>query len=336
MKSITLLMLMLLASSQVLDETQAVKSGLESLAISKPMTYRNLTIFPITRSLAPMTEYLTLDEAVKKDWLTIREIGSGEVNFVELKNAGGKPVLIMTGEMINGAKQDRMLKDDVLIPPKSEWLRVPVYCVEHGRWVIVSPAFKSAGLVVPNALRQRARITEKQSAVWDEIAQSQDRLGIVSSTGTAMANYEDEDMRKEIAEYTERFNDIPKLAKNTVGVCVTTGSRVICVDIFANNTLLMKYWNKLLKSYIMDAIHETKSTIHMDEVRRLLNAVTHAQYISIGTPGLGNLFKIETDFGKGSALTHQKNLVHMDFFPDEVFADPEWRLDVRRDERLND
>ena len=336
MKSIVLAMLMLLAPAQMVIGQKAIESSLEELVIGKPITYRNLKIFPLTRRSVPKARYTTLDEAMKKDWLTIREIGSGDVNFVELKNTGSKTVLILTGEMISGAKQDRMLKDDVLIPPKSKWLRVPVYCVEHGRWVMASPAFKSSGLVVPNALRQCARISEDQAEVWDEIAASQDRLGIVSSTGTAMANYEDEDTKEKVAEYTQRFATLPKLTKNVVGVCVTTGNRIICLDIFANNELLMKYWSKLMKSYIMDALHETASTIHKDDVQGLLKTLVHARNVSIGTPGLGDLFKIETDFGKGSALIHQEQLVHMDFFPDEGFTDAEWQLEMRRNERLND
>ena len=334
MKLIAFIALMLLAPTQMLHKPQVVKSSLESLVISKPIIYKNLAIYPLTRRSAHTTEYVTLDEAMNKDWLTIREIGNGEVNFVELKNIGNKVVFIMTGEMISGAKQDRMLKDDVLIPPKSDWLRIPVYCVEHGRWVAVSSAFKSSGLVVPNALRQRARVTEKQSEVWDEIASSQDRLGIASGTGTARANYEDERTRKEIAEYMERLADMPKLRENTVGVCVTTGNRIVCVDIFANNDLLVKYWHKLLKSYVMDAIHETISTVHKAEIEGLLDALSHAQIISIGTPGLGDLFRIETDFGKGTALAYKENLVHMDFFIEDLHDEPDWRLDIRRDQRL--
>jgi hypothetical protein len=329
-------MLMLLAPVQMADEPRVIESSLEEMVIGKPITYKNLKIFPLTRRVAPKTRYTTLDEAMKKDWLTIREIGSGDVNFVELKNTGNQTVLILTGEMISGAKQDRMLKDDVIIPPKSKWVRVPVYCVEHGRWVMASPAFKSSGLVVPNALRQCARISEDQAEVWDEIAASQDRLGIVSSTGTAMANYEDEETKEKVAEYTQRFATLPKLTKNGVGVCVTTGNRIICLDIFASNDLFMKYWSKLLKSYVMDALHETASTIHKGDVQGLLKALVHARKISIGTPGLGDLFKIETDFGKGSALIQQAQMVHMDFFPDDGFTDAEWRLDMRRDQRLND
>ena len=86
----------------------------------------------------------------------------------------------------------------------------------------------------------------------------------------------------------------------------------------------------------MDAIRETRSSINKDDIQGLLNALTHAHSVSVGTPGLGNLLKIETDFGKGSALIHKANVVHMDFFPDDTFADPQWRLDLRRDQRLND
>ena len=271
MKPITLIMLMLVAQSQPFKGSKTAQSCLQQLIVAQPVTYKNLTIFPLVSHRMAQTDYVTLDEAMKRNWLTIKEIGSGEVNFVELKNTGIKAVFIMTGEMISGAKQDRMIGEDILVPPKSGWLRIPVFCVEHGRWVKVSPAFKSSGLVVPNALRQQARITENQSRLWDEIASSQDRLGIESHTGTAMANYGDEKVQKAIEEYTTSFARVPRLAKNTVGVCVATGDRVICVDIFANNDLLMKYWHKLLKSYVMDALHGSKSIVRQDDVQDLLD-----------------------------------------------------------------
>jgi hypothetical protein len=336
MKSLVLIVLMFLMPSKVLNQQKTMQHHLEALKLAKPITYKNLTIFPLTLNIRQQTDYATLDQAMKNGWLSIREIGNGEVNFVELKNTGNRVVFIMTGEMISGAKQDRMLRDDVLVPPKSGWIRIPVYCVEHGRWVSVSPAFKSSGLVVPNELRQRARITEDQSQVWDAIASSQDRLGIASRTGTAHANYEDEETAMELKEYSRKFADLPKLTKNVVGVVATTGNRIICVDVFANNDLLMKYWNRLLKSYAMDAMHETKSTIRKDDIQELLDALAHAHYASMGTPGLGDLLKIETDFGKGTVLLDKERLVHMDFFLSNMFTEPEWRLDIRRDQRLND
>jgi hypothetical protein len=86
----------------------------------------------------------------------------------------------------------------------------------------------------------------------------------------------------------------------------------------------------------MDAISESKSVITKQEIQELLTVLANAHYVSIGTPGIGKLFTVETDFGKGSALLHKGNPVHMDFFVSNVFAEPELRLDMRRDQRLND
>lgn len=335
MKTIALTMMVIMPFI-VNTGQKTMKNYLRKLEVARPFTYRNLTIYPLSLRSAPRMEYVTLDEAMERNWLTIREIGSGDVNVVELQNRGNMMVFLMTGEMLVGAKQDRMLSQDVLVPPKSGWLRVPVYCVEHGRWASTSDAFKSSGLVVPNELRKEARVAENQSVVWDAIAESQDRLGIASRTGTAQANYENEAVREEINSYTEKFMKFPKLDNNTIGVVVTTGHRIICVDIFANNQLLNKYWHKLIKSYAMDAISESKSLVNKEEVQELLNALAESRYISIGTPGVGNLFTVETDFGKGSALLHKGNPVHVDFFINDIFAEPELRLDMRRDQRLKD
>jgi hypothetical protein len=244
----------------------------------------------------------------------------------------------MTGEMLRGAKQDRMLKEDVLIPPNSGWIRVPVYCVEHGRWTQVTPEFKSEGLLVPNAVREKAKMSESQSDVWDEIAMSQDRLGIASGTGTVRANYEDESVKKDVVEYTNKFEKIPKLSKSTIGVVVVTGNRIICFDMFANNGLLSKLWNKLIRSYAMDAITGEKCVVYRDDIEEFIEALKDTKHVSTGTPGLGSLLRLESDFGKGSALVYKSAVVHMDFFPQDDYIDIDsgLRLDIRRDERLDD
>jgi len=338
MKTILTAMMMVLALNTAGNEPKTMNSYIEELRIAKPITYKNLIIYPLTMQQMTKTDYVTLDEALMKNWLTIREIGTGEVNNVKLKNSGDKVVFIMTGEMLSGAKQDRMLREDLLVPPKSEWLRVPVYCVEHGRWASVSSTFKSSKEFAPNELRQRARITENQSEVWDAIASSQERLGIASSTSTVQANYEDEEIKKELATYTRHFGRLPELTKNTVGVVVATGNRVICVDIFASNDLIAKFWSKLLRSYAMDAISQREPVVRKEDIQDLVQALANANHVSVGTPGMGNLRRIETDFGKGTALIHNGKIVHLDFFVDNLqdTDDPQWRLDMRRDQRLND
>ena len=308
---------------------------LNNIKIGEPVHYKNLQIFPILAKIPlDIQDYVTLDAAMAKGWLKIREAGSGEVNFVEVKNNGGKMVFMMTGEIVSGAKQDRMLKEDVLLPAKSAWIRVPVYCVEHGRWTSNTNEFKSEGLLAPNAVRERAKATESQSEVWDEIAKSQEKLGIAAATGTVRANYEDEDIQKELGEYKDRFRKIPELSPSTIGVVVVSGYRVICVDIFANNDLLSELWDKLLKSYCMDAIAGEQGLMDKEDIEALIQSLKDAKYVSTGTPGLGNLFAIESELGKGGALVYKSSVLHLDFFPDSANQDePGIPLDFRRDQR---
>ncbi len=315
---------------------KAVERYLEAIKIGSSVEYKNLKIFPLEIS-TPLTlkDFTTLDEAMDKGWLKIREVGSGEVNNVEIKNNGKEPVFILTGEMITGAKQDRMIKADVLLPPNSGWVKIEVYCVEHGRWVSVSEEFKSGGLVVPNTVRQSAKVNESQSEVWAEVARTQDRLGVASGTGTVRANYEDKEVQKSVEDYAKGFERIPKLSKSTVGIVVTTGNRIICLDLFASNDLLNILWKKLIKSYAMDAIQGEKSTITKQDIESFINSFEDAKYVSTGTPGLGSLLAIQSDIGKGSALVYDNTVIHIDFFPSEqsIIDDSGLRLDFRRDQR---
>ncbi len=318
---------------------QVVKNYMERLKIGVPVEYKNLKIYPLEMVMNISTkDFLTLDEAMDKGWLKIREVGSGNVNQVEIKNNGDEPIFILTGEMITGAKQDRMIKADVLLPANSGWIKVEVFCVEHGRWVEVSKEFKSSGLVVPNTVRHRAKLSESQTEVWAEVARTQDKLGISTGTGTVRANYEDKDAQQTVDEYTKKFGNIPKLSKSTIGVVVTTGDKIICFDLFASNSLLNRLWKKLIKSYAMDAIGGKKSGVTEEQVRQFIDLIDDAKFVSVGTPGLGDLLTINADSGKGSALVYENVVVHMDFFPSEssvIEPDSGIRLDFRRDRRLD-
>ena len=49
------------------------------------------------------------------------------------RNLGDKPVLLVEGEELVGAKQNRTFNISILAPPRQE-TRIPVSCVERGRW----------------------------------------------------------------------------------------------------------------------------------------------------------------------------------------------------------
>lgn len=340
MKRLVISCLLLTIIGLAKGEDDVIDQYLEQIVIRDPIEYKNLRIFPLElKTTLCLQDFVTLDEATAKGWIKIRECGDGEVNFVEVRNNGTSAVFLMTGEMITGAKQDRMLKQDILIPVGSGWLRVPVFCVEHGRWVSVSPEFKSGYLMVPNAIRSEAKLSESQSEVWAGIARDQEKMGIASGTGTVRANYEDSRIQEKIADYEQNIGTMPRISKSTVGVVVTTGDRVICFDLFANNQLINKLWKKLIKSYAMDAIHGAPSTIAKSDIEDFIATLQNGKLTSIGTPGQGKLFDLETSIGKGTALVHRNAVVHMDYFPDNpsiIDDEPDLRLDFRRDQRLDE
>jgi hypothetical protein len=145
------------------------EGGLQVLA---PVSYKNLTIFPVRgRDLPGSDAYITLDEGTKAGTVVITERGGGQaarathphasaanarqqnvvytsgasVNELALVNRSGKKLLLLAGEVVVGGKQDRIVQEDRLIPPVSVPVALNVFCVEHGRWTPRTAVYNSGG-----------------------------------------------------------------------------------------------------------------------------------------------------------------------------------------------
>ena len=57
----------------------------------------------------------------------------GEVPNLSVTNSSDRPILIPEGEILVGAKQNRVVNVTVLVAARSTF-KVPVSCVEQGRW----------------------------------------------------------------------------------------------------------------------------------------------------------------------------------------------------------
>jgi hypothetical protein len=130
--------------------------------VLEPVTYKNLTIFPVRGEDSPGSDaYITLDEGTKSGAVVITEKGGGQaarfvrphgaansaarqqvvsygggasVNELALVNRSGKKLMLLAGEVVVGGKQDRIVQEDRVIPPVSVPVALNVFCVEHGRW----------------------------------------------------------------------------------------------------------------------------------------------------------------------------------------------------------
>lgn len=65
-------------------------------------------------------------------------------------------LLLVEGQELIGAKQNRVLNTTVLIKPKSK-VTIPVSCVEAGRWHFQSREMREGERLVPNLLRYKLK-----------------------------------------------------------------------------------------------------------------------------------------------------------------------------------
>jgi hypothetical protein len=287
------------------------------LGVGESYQYRNLSIFPLLSSeTVSDRKIVTLDRAINRGLVEVREKGYGEVNAVRVKNNGKSYVFGLAGDMIIGAKQDRMLQHDVLLPPHSNWLEVEVFCTEHGRWQEQSDKFGSNQRVVPGVLRAEAARTGSQAGIWDGVAEAKGKLGDAAGTTALKSIYSDKAIERKSQEYLDELLPVPSRSTQTTGVLVAIGDRIVCLDVFGDHQLFSDMWEKLLRSYVMDALSQTANgELGLRDAREFVGSLGTADLDVRSTPGAGTLHRVSTDAGSGSGLVFENQIVHVDLFP---------------------
>ena len=120
-----------------------IKNYLEQLKVGRKQSYKNLALYTLLSTYSLDLEYLLLDEALNENLIEIVEKDSGgSVPELRVMNKSPKMILLLDGEELVGAKQNRIVNTTILIQ-KNSTVVIPVSCVEHGRWSYDSPQFHS-------------------------------------------------------------------------------------------------------------------------------------------------------------------------------------------------
>ena len=326
-----------IAAAQPQDGAAATRL-LGRVTVKSPSGYENLTLFPLVGPVSTYSGYALLDEAIRSGRVKVQEKDGGEVNTVRMKNTGKTYVFGIAGEIVSGAKQDRMLQDDVLLPPGSGWLDVPVYCTEHGRWAGTSMSFGTKGYLVSGKVRERAARTQSQEEVWAEVDAAHEGLGVTTPSRAFAKVYEDKAAQEQAQPYYDKLDRLPELCPGALGVAVAVGSRIVCVDAFGSPALFRKMWPKLLRSYVIDAMQSRPAgKIGQKQVQQFIDDAALADVADQPTVGAGRLQRLSADDASGSALVFRNAVVHLDLFPGsnlETRDGPAPRLDIRRQRTL--
>lgn len=160
-------------------------SGSQGWHLLDPISYENLTIFPVVSSQDLDTSYFsTLDEALASGDAVVTEQGDylrrnregvaetypprsgAQVNQLVLINRGKRPLILLAGEVVSGGKQDRVIGKDRIVPVGAPPLPLSVFCVEHGRWTGGSDKFAGAKMMAYPSVREKVAVDQDQSKVW--------------------------------------------------------------------------------------------------------------------------------------------------------------------------
>ena len=173
--------------------------------IMSPITYQNLTIFPVVSAEnADTSGFATLDEALASGDVLVSEQGNflgrtrdgrtppgfstgPQVNQLVLINRGKRAVLLLAGEVVSGGKQDRIIAKDRIVPAGRTPLPLDVFCVEHGRWTGASDQFSEANLMVHPSVREEAAIEQDQRQVWAAVRGEAKSVGSPAGVGGTAA-----------------------------------------------------------------------------------------------------------------------------------------------------
>ena len=96
---------------------QKLNETLSTISILDAQSALNLSVFPVKTPNSAGLAYLTLADAVEAGLAAVRETSSsGSVPEILLENRADKPILILDGEELIGAKQNRTVNITILAP----------------------------------------------------------------------------------------------------------------------------------------------------------------------------------------------------------------------------
>lgn len=103
---------------------------LSKLDFGELQSFRNMEVIPLLTCLNGSPKYLTLKEALEKKLLKVKEVDEGgSVPELKVINKAKVSVLLLDGEELVGAKQNRVVNTTILLKKESETI-IPVSCTE--------------------------------------------------------------------------------------------------------------------------------------------------------------------------------------------------------------
>jgi hypothetical protein len=304
----------------------------KEIEAAEPRNHGSVRIVPLVGPTRDDPSYRLFGAETAED-VKVSEIGEGgSVPNIKVANGLDDRLLLIDGQELVGAKQNRILNTDVLVAAHAE-IVIPVSCVEAGRWGYRGRGF-SPGHFSPSSSRSRKAVKIRralsakmgyrsdQAEVWRDIADMACELKTPSPTMAMSDIYAQRET--DLAEFRATF----ELPAETVGIAVYLGKRFLGFDLFDRPSTFRHYWKALIDSYALDwlaykarAADEAGEGEDPPSVDDLVETLSAAPWERFESPGEGSDLRWESEKLTASALAWgDDSVVHLQAFPKEVKA----------------
>lgn len=304
---------------------QTLRNYIESFTIGAVQSYRNLSLFPLVSGYRDSINYLTLEEALSRNLATMTEVSeNGSVAQLRFTNLSQTSVLIIDGEELVGAKQNRVVNTSILIAAITK-TDIPVSCVEQGRWSYKSRLFMSEGRIlsgkiraskaeqVKHSLKTEGLFSSDQGVIWSKIGELANCLKAKSPSMEMGAIFCKE--RPRLDRYTESFAPL----SGQVGAVFAIDGRIVGIEGFGRPETFSKAFRKLVESYALEAINAGEKNFPVEPdlaqtVAEFTRGILAGEFETRPSVGLGTDVRLESKSLTGFALVHEEQLLHLSAF----------------------
>ncbi len=288
----------------------------DAIQLGEPVEHRGIVIAPLFPRSDLRATYVTLDEALPLGFAVTEVDAAGSVPELAVENPLDSAVLLYDGEELIGAKQNRILNVSVLVGARSK-TRIPVSCVEQGRWSSRSARFGAASYTAYPELRRRKAQTllaaplargTAQSGVWESVADKARAHEAHSPTG-AQADI-----------FAKRYDDLRSLGEafplqaGQAGALLAIGDR-LCLDYVSRPAAFARLYPKLLSGYLLDAVERLDGEpAGSGELVGFLEAAAEAPRSRRPSEALGDDVRLAGENVVGSGLELDGELLQLSVF----------------------
>jgi hypothetical protein len=244
----------------------AVRGWITALTLGAPHRLGQLDVFPVIHRDSAGEPALLGHEAVATGVLEVVEKDGGVVQQLLARNKGKQPVVIIEGETLIGARQNRIVAHTVVIAPGGEVV-VPVGCMEQGRWHFTSAQFQSGASPSEWKLRREIKssvISSRsmgrppaldQGALWARVEEELDAAKVRSSTRDYSALIEERRRKADALLADVRPVD------GQVGLLALSNGELIGLEVVGSHEMWSRLADRALRS-LLPAATDPESLPH--------------------------------------------------------------------------